>query len=76
MANRCDLCNKGILIGHNVSFSKRRTRKVSKPNLQPFKGDLFGVRGKWKLCVKCLRIAKENVLQEKASAKAKGEKKA
>ncbi len=59
MAYKCDSCGKGILVGRNVSHAKNRTRKVSLPNLHPFKGKLKGRDGKWLLCTKCLRKAKK-----------------
>lgn len=34
MASRCELTGKGKQLGHNVSFSLRRTKRVFKPNLQ------------------------------------------
>lgn len=34
MAARCELTGKGKQLGHNVSFSLRRTKRVFKPNLQ------------------------------------------
>jgi large subunit ribosomal protein L28 len=34
MASTCDLTSKGKQFGHNVSYSKRRTKRVFKPNLQ------------------------------------------
>ena len=30
----CEISGKGKMYGHNVSFSKRKTRKVFKPNVQ------------------------------------------
>ncbi len=60
MAYKCDSCGKGILVGKNVSHAKNRTRRISLPNLHPFKGRLKGQEGKWLLCTKCLRKAKSN----------------
>lgn len=34
MAARCELTNKGKRFGKNVSYSKRRTNRIWKPNLQ------------------------------------------
>ena len=62
MAMKCYSCGKGTQIGHAVSHSKRRTAKTWKPNLQNYrlivdvKG---GQRKNVRLCVKCLRVAKE-----------------
>ena len=34
MSGRCDVCGKTTQFGHNVSFSKRRTNRMFKPNIQ------------------------------------------
>jgi large subunit ribosomal protein L28 len=44
MAKRCELTDKGVLIGNNVSHSKRKTRRRYLPNLQnvTFHSELLG----------------------------------
>lgn len=59
MANRCDFCGKGRMIGRNVSFSKQRTRKIQRPNLHTIRLLINGQKRKLKLCTKCLRKAKK-----------------
>jgi large subunit ribosomal protein L28 len=59
MAYACDRCGKGVMIGRHVSHAKNRTRKISLPNLQPFRGVLNGKFGRWRLCTKCLRTVKK-----------------
>lgn len=63
MAMRCDHCGKGIQVGHNVSHSKRRTRKVWRPNLQVLRYREFSniPRTTVRLCISCLRKAKEHM---------------
>ena len=34
MANRCDICNKGRLVGNKVSHSNIKSKTVQRPNLQ------------------------------------------
>ena len=58
MAMRCENCSKGIMYGHNVSHSKRRTRRIFKPNLHKAKIVVGGISKRMKLCSKCLRIIK------------------
>jgi len=58
MAMRCDNCGKGVMYGHNVSHSKRRTAKVFKPNLHNAKILIGGVTKRYRLCTKCLRMLK------------------
>ncbi|OGH07218.1 MAG: 50S ribosomal protein L28 [Candidatus Levybacteria bacterium RBG_16_35_11] len=64
MALRCVNCGKGIMYGHNVSHSKRRTRRIFKPNLHRARITINGTTKKVKLCTKCLRMVR---LERKAS---------
>ncbi len=59
MAFRCDNCNKGIMYGHNVSHSKRRTNRVFKPNLQSKKVVVGGVTRRVKLCTNCIKLMRK-----------------
>ena len=34
MAGTCEVCGKTLSFGHNVSFSKKRTNRVFRPNIQ------------------------------------------
>ena len=52
---KCHNCGKGIMVGHNVSHAKNRTRKVFKPNLHPAKMRVDGRSLRVRLCTKCLR---------------------
>ncbi len=58
MALRCDYCGKGVMHGHNVSHSKRRTKRTFKPNLHSAKVEVNGAKKKLRLCTKCLRAFK------------------
>lgn len=58
---KCINCKKGVLYGHNVSHSKRRTRKVFKPNLHVARIAVNGIVTKMKLCTKCQRLMKKAV---------------
>lgn len=64
MAMKCEHCGKGIMIGHNVSHAKNRTRKIFKPNLHSTKTMIMGVSRRIKLCTKCLRTLKRGVVKE------------
>jgi large subunit ribosomal protein L28 len=59
MAYICDICGKGKQFGHNVSFSQRKTQKISKPNLQRQHIELAGTRLQIKVCTQCLRTLKK-----------------
>ena len=55
---KCFNCGKGIMVGHEVSHAKNRTRKVFKPNLHNAKIMVSGRSMRVRLCTKCLRIVK------------------
>ena len=58
MSRKCEICGKGIQYGHNVSHSKRRTKRVFLPNLKTKRMKINGVVKKVKICMKCLKRAK------------------
>lgn len=55
---RCYNCGKGVMVGHNVSHAKNRTRKVFKPNLHSARIVVGGTSMRVRLCTKCLRQIK------------------
>lgn len=72
MAYKCQLCGKGTQHGHNVSHSKRRTKRLFKPNLHRVRVMVGGQMKKIYLCTKCLRLTKvkpESVKQEAKEVK-------
>jgi ribosomal protein L28 len=50
IGNQCALCGKSRVMGINKPHSQKRTKRVVKPNIQPF----FGLH----LCTRCLRTIK------------------
>lgn len=58
MAAKCMNCNKGIMVGHRVSHSKRRTSHTFKPNLQKKTFVLNGKKVSVKLCTNCIKLYK------------------
>jgi len=55
MAGKCDVCGKAKTFGNNVSFSKRRTNRDFRPNVQSKKFVIDGVGVKVNICTRCLR---------------------
>lgn len=55
MAGKCDVCGKTTQFGRNVSFSKRRTNRMFKPNVQTRTFVIDGVSKRLKVCTQCLR---------------------
>ena len=69
---KCFNCGKGIMVGHNVSHAKNRTRKVFKPNLHRTRIVVSGRSMRVRLCTKCLRTIKgKDTRTKKAQAAAK-----
>lgn len=64
MAMKCMYCGKGVLYGHNVSHSKRRTTRVFKPNLHNARIKTTTGFVRLKLCTKCLRSLKKIQVEE------------
>ncbi len=60
MALKCEICRKKREIGHNVSYSKRRTERVFMPNLRMATIKIDGKAVKVKICMKCLKKAKND----------------
>ncbi len=57
-------CGKGVMYGHNVSHSKRRTPRVFKPNLHSARIKTTTGFVRLKLCTKCLRSIKKIKTQD------------
>ena len=55
MSGKCDVCGKTTKFGHNVSFSKRRTNRMFKPNIQSRVVVIDGVSKRRNVCTGCLR---------------------
>lgn len=70
--NKCQNCGRGIMYGHNVSHSKRRTRRIFKPNLHTARVAVNGMMKRMKLCTKCLRLFKGKNTEKSKLQKSKG----
>jgi large subunit ribosomal protein L28 len=55
MSQRCEVCGKGPLSGHNVSHSKVHTKRRFMPNLQTAHVTIKGRMVKARVCTRCLR---------------------
>lgn len=58
MANICNLCGKGRLVGNKVSHSNIKTKRVQRPNLQRVKALVDGAPTRIRVCTRCLRSGK------------------
>ena len=55
---KCEVCNKGISFGLNVSHSNRKTNRTWKPNVKSVKITENGAVKTAKVCTRCLRSNK------------------
>jgi large subunit ribosomal protein L28 len=58
MAQRCYICDKGPLVGNNVSHANNKTKRRSIPNLQRVKANLQGTVTHIRVCTRCLKAGK------------------
>ena len=55
MSQRCEICGKRPMTGHNVSHSKVHTKRRFLPNLQQAHITVKGRVVKARVCTRCLR---------------------
>ena len=55
---KCDLCGKGVVFGHNVSHSNRKTNRTWKPNIRRVKAIVNGSPKTVYVCSRGLRSGK------------------
>ena len=55
MAQRCDVCGKGTMYGHNVSHAHNLSKRVWNPNLQRVRALVHGRVRNIDVCTRCLR---------------------
>lgn len=58
MAQRCDICGKGTMSGHNVSHAHNLTKRTWNPNLQRVRALVDGRVRNIDVCTRCLRSGK------------------
>jgi large subunit ribosomal protein L28 len=58
MANTCDICSKGRLVGNKVSHSNIKTKRVQRPNLKRVHALVDGSPQRLRVCTRCLRTGK------------------
>ena len=55
---KCSICGKGVVFGHNVSHSNRKTNRTWKPNIRKVKAVVNGTHKTVCVCSSCLRSGK------------------
>jgi len=57
---KCEMCGKSPQFGHNVSHSKKATKRQFKPNVQRVRVEFEGQMRRMYLCTRCLRTLNKN----------------
>ena len=55
---KCEVCNKSVTFGNNVSHSHIRTNRDMKPNVQKVKAVVNGSVKRINVCTRCIRSGK------------------
>ena len=55
---KCEICGKGVVFGHNVSHSNRKTNRTWKPNIRRVKAVVNGTPATVNVCSRCMRSGK------------------
>jgi large subunit ribosomal protein L28 len=55
MANRCEICGKGPVVGRNISHAHNVTARRFEPNLQRIKVKVDGTVKRIRVCTRCIR---------------------
>ena len=70
MAGTCEVCGKTLAFGHNVSFSKKRTNRVFRPNIQKTRVFDKGQLKQINACARCIKtLSKPEIGLDLAVAK-------
>ena len=55
---KCEICDKEVAFGNNVSHSNRKTSRTYKPNVQSVRVKVNGAAKTMNVCTKCLKSGK------------------
>lgn len=58
MANRCEICGKGVAFGKNVSHAHNVSPRRFNPNLQKVRALVNGAAKRLTVCTRCIRSNK------------------
>lgn len=58
MAKFCEVCGKGKMSGHSVTFSDKKINRTWKPNVRRITVIENGVAKKKYVCTRCMRSGK------------------
>lgn len=58
MAQRCEVCGKGPVVGHRVSHAHNLSRRRWLPNLVSIRAMVGGAPRRLRVCTRCLKTGK------------------
>ncbi|SHJ55377.1 LSU ribosomal protein L28P [Clostridium cavendishii DSM 21758] len=58
MSRRCEICNKGVVAGNQVSHSVIHSKRTWAPNIKKVKAIVSGTPKTVHVCTRCLRSGK------------------
>ena len=58
MAKRCEICNKGPVVGRNISHAHNVTNRRWNINLQSVRAVIKGASKRIRVCTSCIRSGK------------------
>ena len=58
MAKRCEICDKGPVVGRKVSHAHNVSSRRFEPNLQRVKVQVNGGTKRMRVCTRCIRSRK------------------
>ncbi|HIU20539.1 MAG TPA: 50S ribosomal protein L28 [Candidatus Limiplasma stercoravium] len=71
MGKFCEVCEKGLMSGHSVSHSNRKTNRTWAPNVQRVRVLVNGQAKRLNVCTRCLRSGNvQRALPTKSNAEA------
>lgn len=57
---KCDICDKGVHFGNNVSHSHRRSNHIWNSNIRKIRCTVNGATKTMHVCTRCLRTIRKN----------------
>ncbi len=55
MAKYCEVCGKGKISGHSITFSDRKIKRKWSPNVRRVRAIVDGTKKRMNVCTRCLR---------------------
>ena len=68
MGKFCQVCGKGLMSGHNVSHSNRKTNRTWAPNVQQLRVVVEGRPVRLNVCTRCMRTMRKSGMMQAALA--------